>query len=92
MSNNGDAPPIFPPSPPEKLSGTFELPGAEAEPPHYAHCTGPEAASGKIPVSGRIIIASNLLPWELSFGKDANWVGTCSSQPLCKLTIPSLPN
>lgn len=98
MSNNDtnlDVPPILPDSSPGNLSGTFELPGIEAEPPvnaYSAHYTGPENASGKVPVSGRIIIASSLLPWELSFGKDTNWVGTRSSQPLCKLTIRSLPN
>lgn len=76
MSNNDTVLPILPP---DKSPGMFELPGVEAEPlanAYYAHCTGPEDASVKVSVSGRIIIASNLLPWELSFGKDADWVPT----------------
>ncbi|KAF8448499.1 glycosyltransferase family 20-domain-containing protein [Kalaharituber pfeilii] len=39
----------------------------------YAYSTGPEDAQGKVPVSGKIIVASNLLPWELSFGKGGEW-------------------
>ena len=76
MSNSDTVPPIVLPDKPPAM---FELPGIEAEPPanaYYAHCTGPEDVSVKVSVSGRIIIASNLLPWELSFGKDADWVPT----------------
>lgn len=69
---------IVPPSSLEQPSDTArqlqavdDTPGAGA---HYAHLCGPEDAEGKVPVSGRLIIASNLLPWELSLGKSGEWV------------------
>ena len=75
-STGGAAPPqlsIVPPSPEQQMRPlqVDEAPGAGA---HYAHYTGPEDAVGDLAISGRIIIASCLLPWELSFGKDSEWV------------------
>lgn len=71
---------IIPPSPPEQpsesakeLRAMDEVLGAGA---HIPHPCGPEDAEGKVPVSGRLIIASNLLPWELSYGKGGAWVGS----------------
>ncbi|KAF8449627.1 putative alpha,alpha-trehalose-phosphate synthase subunit TPS2 [Terfezia claveryi] len=67
---------VLPPSPKQSSDAAQQLqtvddaPGAGA---HYAHLCGPEDAEGKIPVSGRLIIASNLLPWELSLSKDGQW-------------------
>ncbi|KAI5793704.1 glycosyltransferase family 20-domain-containing protein [Peziza echinospora] len=42
---------------------------------HVPHLTGPEHCQDdvKVPISGKIIIASCLLPWELSYGKGGQW-------------------
>lgn len=70
---------IVPPSSSEQPSSAVqplaseEVPGSGA---HFAHFCGPKDADGKVPVSGRLIIASNLLPWELSLRKGGEWVST----------------
>ena len=80
MPNSNEAPKlsIVPPSSVEQPSGTVrQLQAADdslGAGAHYAHLCGPEDAVGKVPVSGRLIIASNLLPWELSLGKGGEWV------------------
>jgi len=69
---------IVPPSPPEQPSNAIQqlqtVDDALGAGAHYAHLCGPEDAEGKVSVSGRLIIASNLLPWELSLGKGGEWV------------------